>query len=242
MTQLNATRLGCSAGALGLSGAILEQSIKYANERIAIREADRQYKLIQQQIAEMKMEHESLVALVYKAAWLKDKNLPNVMETSMSKLYGAKAVVHAANECMKLHGSYGYSEEYPCGRFLRDSKQFETLEGTSNMHTMIVANAALGYARTGRRIQIHRPDQVRAVSVYEHSRIPGQGYPGSYGIPVPRGRTAASGARLKGPRKNWASPALVRPRSTVEDGKSRRSQGGAKSPGTPQCCKGPARK
>jgi glutaryl-CoA dehydrogenase (non-decarboxylating) len=146
MTQLNATRLGCSAGALGLSGAILEQSIKYANERSQFGKQIGKYQLIQQQIAEMKMEHESLVALVYKAAWLKDKNLPNVMETSMSKLYGAKAVVHAANECMKLHGSYGYSEEYPCGRFLRDSKQFETLEGTSNMHTMIVANAALGYA------------------------------------------------------------------------------------------------
>ncbi|HET6459329.1 MAG TPA: acyl-CoA dehydrogenase family protein [Syntrophales bacterium] len=146
MTQLNATRLGCSAGALGLSGAILEQSIRYANERTQFGKQIGRFQLIQQQIAEMKMEHESLAALVYKAAWLKDKSLPNVMETSMSKLYGAKIVVYAANECMKLHGSYGYSGEYPCGRFLRDSKQFETLEGTSNMHTMIVANAALGYA------------------------------------------------------------------------------------------------
>jgi glutaryl-CoA dehydrogenase (non-decarboxylating) len=84
--------------------------------------------------------------MVHKAAWLKEKGLPNVMETSMSKLFGAKVAVHAANECMKLHASYGYSEEYPCGRFLRDSKQFETLEGTSHMHTMIVANATLGYA------------------------------------------------------------------------------------------------
>ena len=65
----------------------------------------------------------------------------------MAKLYGAKAVVHDANECMKLHGSYGYMDEYPCGRFLRDSKQFETLEGTSFMHTMIVANNTLGYAQ-----------------------------------------------------------------------------------------------
>ena len=102
--------------------------------------------MIQQQIAEMKMEHESLAALVYKAAWLKDKGVPNVMETSMSKLYGAKVVVHSANECMKLFGSFGYSDEYPCGRFLRDSKQFETLEGTSNMHTTIIANTVLGYS------------------------------------------------------------------------------------------------
>ncbi len=146
MTQLNSTRLGCSAGALGLSGAILEESVKYANERSQFGQQIGRFQLIQQQIAEMKMEHESLAALVYKAAWLKDRGVPNVMETSMSKLYGAKVVVHAANECMKLFGSFGYSDEYPCGRFLRDSKQFETLEGTSNMHTTIIANTTLGYS------------------------------------------------------------------------------------------------
>jgi len=146
MNQLNATRLGCAAGALGLSGACLEASVQYANERTQFGQPIGKYQLIQQQIAEMKMEHEALAALVYKAAWLKDKGLPNQMETSMAKLFGAKAAVHAANECMKLFGSFGYSTEYPCGRFLRDSKQFETLEGTSNMHTMIVANSALGFA------------------------------------------------------------------------------------------------
>ena len=119
---------------------------KYATERCQFGKQIGRYQLIQQQIADMKMSHAAMQALVYKAAWLKDKGLPNVMETSMSKLYGAKAVVHDANECMKLYGSFGYSDEYPCGRFLRDSKQFETLEGTSNMHTMIVANAAMGFA------------------------------------------------------------------------------------------------
>ncbi|MBN2397518.1 MAG: acyl-CoA dehydrogenase family protein [Deltaproteobacteria bacterium] len=146
MTQLNATRLGCAAGALGLSAACLEASIQYAQERNQFGRPIGKYQLIQQQIAEMKIEHEALAALIYKAAWLKDHDIPNVMETSMAKLFSAKVAVHAANECMKLHGSYGYTTEYPCGRFLRDSKQFETLEGTSNMHTMIVANAALGYS------------------------------------------------------------------------------------------------
>jgi len=146
MTQLNSTRLGCSAGALGLSGAILEASAKYATERCQFGKQIGRYQLIQQQVAEMKCHHEALAAMVYKAAWLKDRGLPNVMETSMSKLYGAKVVVQDANECMKLYGSFGYSDEYPCGRFLRDAKQFETLEGTSNMHTMIVANAVIGFA------------------------------------------------------------------------------------------------
>jgi len=68
------------------------------------------------------------------------------METSMAKLFGSKVAVHAANECMKLFGSSGYSNEYPCGRFLRDCKQFETLEGTSTVHTMIAADTALGFS------------------------------------------------------------------------------------------------
>ena len=146
MAQLNSTRLGCSAGSLGLSGACLEASVRYATERTQFGQQIGKYQLIQQQIAEMEMEHAALEYMVYKAAWLKDQGLPNQMETSRSKLFGAKASVHAANECMKLYGSYGYSTEYPCGRFLRDSKQFETLEGTSNMHTQIVANAVLGYS------------------------------------------------------------------------------------------------
>ncbi len=146
MTQLNHTRLGCAAGALGLSAACLEASVRYANERCQFGNPIGRYQLIQQQIAEMKMEHEALAALVYKAAWLKDKRMPSQMETSMAKLFGAKVAVHAANECMKLFGSFGYSNEYPCGRFLRDSKQFETLEGTSNIHTMIIANTVLGYS------------------------------------------------------------------------------------------------
>lgn len=146
MTQLNATRLGCSAGALGLSGAILDASVQYAVQRRQFGQPIGNHQLVQQQIADMKLNHDALAFLVYRAAWLKDKGLPNVMETSMSKLYGARAVVHDANVCMKLHGSFGYSNEYPCGRYLRDAKQFETLEGTSNMHTLIVANAAMGFA------------------------------------------------------------------------------------------------
>jgi len=146
MTQLNHTRLGCAAGALGLTAACLDASVKFANQKCQFGNTIGRHQLVQQQIAEMKMEHEALAALVYKAAWLKDLGMPSQLETSIAKLFGAKAVVHTVNECMKLFGSSGYSNEYPCGRFLRDSKLFETIEGTSNMHTMIIANTVFGYS------------------------------------------------------------------------------------------------
>lgn len=145
MWQLNNTRMGCATGAAALSAACLEGAVQYANERTQFGKPIGKYQMIQAQLAEMKLEDEAAKYLVYHAAWLKDNNLPNQQATSMAKLFGCNAAVHAANMAMKIYGSYGYSTEYPCGRWLRDAKQFETLEGTSNIHMQIIANIELGY-------------------------------------------------------------------------------------------------
>lgn len=146
MWQLNNTRMGCAAGAAALSRACLDGAVQYANERVQFGKPIGKHQMIQAQIAEMVLEDEAAKNLVYRAAWLKDNKLPSQQATSIAKLAGCNAAVHAANLAMKIYGSYGYSNEYPCGRWLRDSKQFETLEGTSNMHMQIIANIELGYA------------------------------------------------------------------------------------------------
>lgn len=146
MWQLNNTRMGCATGAAALSRACLDGAVQYANERIQFGKPIGKHQMIQAQIAEMILEDEAAKQLVYRAAWLKDNNLPSQQATSIAKLAGCNAAVHAANLAMKIYGSYGYSNEYPCGRWLRDSKQFETLEGTSNMHMQIIANIELGFA------------------------------------------------------------------------------------------------
>jgi len=145
MWMLNNTRMGCATGAAALAAACLEGSVNYANERTQFGQPIGKFQMIQQQIAEMKLEEDAAMMLVYRAAWLKEHNLPSQQQTSMAKLYACNAAVHAANVAMKIYGSYGYSTEYPCGRWLRDAKQFETLEGTSNIHLGIVANIELGY-------------------------------------------------------------------------------------------------
>ncbi|KGK85485.1 acyl-CoA dehydrogenase [Desulfosporosinus sp. HMP52] len=145
MWMLNNTRMGCATGSAALSAACLEGAVQYANERTQFGKPIGKYQMIQAQLAEMKLEDEAAKHLVYHAAWLKDNNLPNQQATSMAKLYGCMAAVHAANMAMKIYGSYGYSTEYPCGRWLRDAKQFETLEGTSNIHMQIIAGIELGY-------------------------------------------------------------------------------------------------
>jgi len=144
MWQLNQTRLGCAAGALGVAGGALDIAIQYANERTQFGKPISQHQMIQAQIAEMAVEHQAAQMLVYKAAWLKDKGKPNQYETSVAKYAASEAAVHAANECMKIYGSFGFSTEYPAERFYRDAKSLQVVEGTSNIQKIIISGMACG--------------------------------------------------------------------------------------------------
>jgi glutaryl-CoA dehydrogenase (non-decarboxylating) len=144
MWQLNNTRIGCAAGAIGIAGGAIEAAISYANERQQFGKKIGSYQMIQAQIADMVAEHEAARLLVYRAAWLKDQGLPNLHETSIAKLFASEAAVHAASETMKIFGSYGYSTEYPAERFLRDAHSLRAVEGTSNIQKLIISGISLG--------------------------------------------------------------------------------------------------
>lgn len=144
MTQLDATRLSCAARAVGLGEACLEASVSYANERKQFGRPLADFQMIQSQIADMTAEHEAARLLVYRAATKRDRGERATRETSIGKYFAAEAAVHAANETMKIFGSYGFSNEYPIGRLLRDSKSFQIVEGTSNIQKMIISGYALG--------------------------------------------------------------------------------------------------
>jgi glutaryl-CoA dehydrogenase (non-decarboxylating) len=143
--QLNNTRLGCAAGALGVAGGALDLAIRYANERTQFGKPISQHQMVQAQIAELVVEHAAAQLLVYRAAWLKDKGRPSQYETSIAKLAASEAAVHAANECMKIFGSYGYSTEYAAERFYRDAKSLQVVEGTSNVQKLIISGIACGH-------------------------------------------------------------------------------------------------
>lgn len=147
MWQLGNTRMGCAAGALGVAGGALELAINYANERTQFGRPISKHQMVQAQIAEMVVEHKAAQMLVYHAAWLKDQGKPNQYETSVGKLAASEAAVHAANECMKIFGSYGFSSEYPAERFYRDAKSLQIVEGTSNIQKMIISGIACGYTK-----------------------------------------------------------------------------------------------
>src|SRR3972149_3604629 len=81
--------------------------------------------------------------LVYKAADQKRRGERNTRETSIAKLFATEAAVRAANEAVLLHGSYGYSNENPVERYLRDIKGLQIYEGTSHIQRMIIARSVL---------------------------------------------------------------------------------------------------
>ena len=145
MWQLNNTRLGCAAGALGVAGAAFDAAVQYANERTQFGKPISRHQMVQAQIAEMAVEHEAARMLVYRAAWLKDNGRSNQYETSLAKLQASETAVHAANECMKIFGSYGYSTEYPAERLYRDAKSLQVVEGTSNVQKLIISDIACGH-------------------------------------------------------------------------------------------------
>ncbi len=145
MWQLGNTRIGCAAGALGVAGGALKHAIQYANERTQFGKPISKHQMVQAQIADMVVEHHAAQMLVYKAAWLKDQGKPSQYETSVAKLAASEAAVHAANETMKIFGSFGFSTEYPAERYYRDAKSLQVVEGTSNIQKIIIAGMACGF-------------------------------------------------------------------------------------------------
>jgi glutaryl-CoA dehydrogenase (non-decarboxylating) len=143
MYMLDRTRLSCAARAVGVAEKCFELAKDYANQRKQFGQSVIHFQMIQDQLARMWCEHEAAKQLVFKAAWMMD-NLEKIggrptLHISTAKYYGAEAAVMAANEAMKIFGSYGFGTEYPIERFYRDAKSFQIVEGTSNIQKTIIA-------------------------------------------------------------------------------------------------------
>lgn len=150
-SSLPDTRLGAAAGAVGLAQACLEKSVEYCKTREQFGVPISNFQMNQAIIAEMSTLVEASRLLVYRAASQKDSGfLGNVLETSYAKYFAGNAVVQLANLAMEIYGAYGYSPEYPIGRFYRDAKLYQILEGSSNIHRMIIGMDRLGLRKANR--------------------------------------------------------------------------------------------
>jgi glutaryl-CoA dehydrogenase (non-decarboxylating) len=143
MDTLGSTRLFAAARALGVGGACLNESLKYAKERVQFDKPIAEFQMIQSQLVEMFVDHEAAKLLVYQAAVNKDKGIDDITEVATAKYFACEAGVKAALLAMKIFSSYGFSLEYPVQRYVRDAMAFPITEGTSNIQKVIIARSLL---------------------------------------------------------------------------------------------------
>ena len=148
MSALDNARYGVAAGAVGIMKACLDESIAYGRQRQTFGKPIVEYQLVQQMLAHMQQSIDIGQLLVWKAGWLKNQGIRNTRETSMAKWYCTEAAKRAADDAVQIHGAYGYSDEYNVERHLRNTKSAVIYEGTSQIHTLMQAEYALGNRQT----------------------------------------------------------------------------------------------
>ncbi len=145
MSALDNGRFTVAAGACGLIQACIEQSVNYCHERKTFGKEIGKHQLVQQMIAKMEAGYHMSRLLVFRAGCLKNEGKRNTRETSLAKWQSCDFANEAANDAVQIHGAYGYSNEYPVERFLRNSKAPVIYEGTREIHTVMQAEYVLGY-------------------------------------------------------------------------------------------------
>jgi glutaryl-CoA dehydrogenase (non-decarboxylating) len=145
MSAIDQGRYTVAAGAVGLAQACLDASLGYAKQRRTFGQEIGRHQLVQQMLAKMVAGTEMGRLLVWRAGWLKNQGIRNTRETSLAKWHATEHAVASALDAIQVHGANGYSNEFPVERYLRNSKAAVIYEGTSQLHTIIQAEYALGY-------------------------------------------------------------------------------------------------
>lgn len=145
MAALDNGRFTVAAGAVGQIAACLDTSVKYCHERETFGKEIGRHQLVQQMIAKMEASLQMSRLLVYRAGELKNQGKRNTRETSLAKWQACDFANQAADDAVQIHGAYGYSDEYPVERYLRNSKAPVIYEGTREIHTIMQAEYVLGY-------------------------------------------------------------------------------------------------
>jgi alkylation response protein AidB-like acyl-CoA dehydrogenase len=144
MSALDRGRYSVAAGCVGIAQGCVNESVKYAKERQQFNRPIASFQLVQELIAEMVVDADAARLLVWRAGHLKDHKRPNTLETSIAKYYATEAAVRCANAAIQVHGGYGYIDEYPVERYMRDARVTTLYEGTSQIQKLIIGRHATG--------------------------------------------------------------------------------------------------
>ncbi|MFJ3636422.1 acyl-CoA dehydrogenase family protein [Streptomyces sp. NPDC090112] len=144
MSALAKGRMSVAAGCVGIAQAALDAAVSYAAQREQFGRPIAHHQLVQELIADISVDVDAARLLTWRVADLVDRGLPFATESSTAKLFASEAAVRAASNALQVHGGYGYIDEYPAGKLLRDARVMTLYEGTSQIQKLLI-----GRARTG---------------------------------------------------------------------------------------------
>ncbi|MEO5895336.1 MAG: acyl-CoA dehydrogenase [Vicinamibacterales bacterium] len=141
---LDAGRIGIAALSVGLAQGAYEAARRYTKERRQFGQPIASFQAIQWKLADNATRIEAARLLTYRAAYLKDTGVRMTRESAMAKLYASEIAVKAADDCVQIHGGYGFVKDYPAEKFFRDVKLLTIGEGTSEIQRLVIARQLLG--------------------------------------------------------------------------------------------------
>ena len=139
MTILSAGRIGIAAQALGIAQGAYEAALGYAKLREQFGKPIHEFQGVGFTLADMATRIKAARLLTYEAAWRKDNGLDYVKDASMAKVFASETAMWVATKAIQIHGSNGYSKEYPVERFFREAKITEIYEGTSEIQRLVIS-------------------------------------------------------------------------------------------------------
>ena len=137
-------RMSVAAGCVGIAQGCLDAAVGYAGQRTQFGKPIAGHQLVQQLLAAIAVDTAAARLLVWRVADLVDRGEAFATEASMAKLFASEAAVRAANNAVQVFGGYGYIDEYPVGKYLRDARVATLYEGTSQIQQLLIGRALTG--------------------------------------------------------------------------------------------------
>lgn len=144
MHSLDKGRVSVGAGCVGIIQGCLEETVKYARERKQFGRPLASFQLIQDIIAQISVDVDAARLLTWRAADLIERGEPFTTEASKAKYFASEAAVRAANGALQAFGGYGYIDEYPVQKYMRDARVMTLYEGTSQIQKLLIGRAETG--------------------------------------------------------------------------------------------------
>ncbi|TRV75333.1 acyl-CoA dehydrogenase [Streptomyces sp. 130] len=144
MSALAKGRMSVAAGCVGIAQAALDAAVGYAGEREQFGRPIAGYQLVQELISDISVDVEAARLLTWRVADLIDRGQDFATAASRAKLFASEAAVRAASNALQVFGGYGYIDEYPVGKLLRDARVMTLYEGTSQIQKLIIGRALTG--------------------------------------------------------------------------------------------------